>query len=106
MHGKGNYKFKVIDGVLSWRNPEMERYMPVSAEILTRVILLYEKQMRTGIRIWKQIEDNDVQGKTFNQEDPLLFDLATWMEELKNIFENTEPYREKEKWVADQIHLN
>ncbi len=106
MHGKGNYKFKVINGVLSWRNAEMERYMPVSAEILTRVILLYEKQLKTGIRIWKQIEDNDMQGKTFNQEDPLLFELAAWMEELKNIFENTEPYREKEKWVADQIHLN
>ena len=106
MHGKGNYKFKVINGVLSWRNSEMERYMPVSAEILTRVILLYEKQLKTGIRIWKQIEDNDIQGKTFNQEDPLLFELAAWMEELKNIFENTEPYREKEKWVADQIHLN
>ena len=84
----------------------MERYMPVSAEILTRVILLYEKQLKTGIRIWKQIEDNDIQGKTFNQEDPLLFELAAWMEELNNIFENTEPYREKEKWVADQIHLN
>jgi hypothetical protein len=44
MRGKGRYKFKVINGVLSWKNEEMERIMPISAEILTRVIMLYEKE--------------------------------------------------------------
>ena len=63
MHDKGKYKFKVINGILSWKNDEMERFMPVSAEILTRVILLYEKQFKNGIRIWKQIENNDIQNK-------------------------------------------
>ena len=106
MHGNRNYKFKVINGVLSWRNSEMEKYTPVSAEILTRVILLYEKQLKNGIRIWKQIEENDIQGKTFNQEDPLLYELASWMEELQGIFADTEPWREKEKWTNHQIHLN
>jgi hypothetical protein len=106
MHGSRKYKFKVINGVLSWKKDEMERYMPVSAEILTRVILLYEKQFKNGIRIWKQIEENEIQGKTFNHEDPLLNELAAWMEELQGIFANTDPYREKEKWMDNQINLN
>ena len=59
MHGNRRYKFKVINGVLSWKNDEMERFMPVSAEILTRVILLYEKEFKNGIRIWKDIEENN-----------------------------------------------
>lgn len=80
--------------------------MPVSSEILTRVILLYEKQFKNGIRIWKQIEENEIQGNTFNQDDPLLYEMATWMEELKGIFENTDPYREKEKWMGDPFQLN
>ena len=106
MHGSRKYKFKVINGILSWKKDEMERFMPVSAEILTRVILLYEKQFKNGIRIWKQIEDNDIHGKTFNSEDPLLHELASWMEELQGIFENTDPFREKEKWMGDSFHLN
>jgi hypothetical protein len=106
MYGRGNYKFKVIKGVLSWKNSEMERYTPVPAEILTRVILLYEKQLKNGMRIWKQIEENDLQGKTFNQEDPLLSELVVWMEELHGIFANTEPFNEKERWVTDEYHLN
>jgi hypothetical protein len=106
MHGSRKYKFKVINGILSWKNDEMERFMPVSAEILTRVILLYEKQFKNGIRIWKQIEENENQGNTFNQEDPLLYELATWMEELQGIFANTDPFLEKEKWFGDSFHLN
>jgi hypothetical protein len=106
MPGSRKYKFKVINGILSWKNDEMERFMPVSAEILTRVILLYEKQFKNGIRIWKQIEDNEIRGMTFNQEDPLLHELASWMEELQGIFANTDPYREVEKWMVDQFHLN
>jgi hypothetical protein len=106
MYGRKNYKFKVIKGVLCWRNNETQRYMPLPAEILTRVILLYEKQLKNGVRIWKQIEDNDFQGETFNQDDPLLTELATWMEELQGIFENTEPYCEKERSLNDEFHLN
>jgi hypothetical protein len=106
MYGRGNYKFKVIKGVLCWKNKEMQRYMPVSPEILTRVVLLYEKQLKNGMRIWKQIEDNDFQGKTFNQDDPLLHQIATWMQELNGIFENTEPPIEKERWLNDEYHLN
>jgi len=49
MNGKGKYKFKVINGILSWKNDEMERFMPVSGE---------------------------------------------------------EPFREKEKWIENQINLN
>jgi hypothetical protein len=106
MHGKGRYKFKVINGILSWKNDEMERFMPVSAEILTRVILLYEKEFKNGIRIWKQIEDNKNQGIPVNSQDPLFRELSTWMEQLQGIFSNTEPFREKEKWMDDPIHLN
>ena len=106
MRGRGKYKFKVINGIISWKNDEMERFMPVSAEILTRVILLYEKQFKNGIRIWKQIEENEIQGKPINSEDPLLHELAIWMKDRQGIFENTEPFREKEKWTENQISLN
>jgi hypothetical protein len=106
MHGKGRYKFKVINGILSWKNEEMERYMPVSAEILTRVILLYEKELKNGIRIWKQLAENDGQDISINTEDPVFRELATWMDQLQRIFANTEPFREKEKWLDDSIHLN
>jgi hypothetical protein len=106
MHGRKKYKFKVINGILSWKNDEMERYMPVSAEILTRVVLLYEKQLKNGIRIWKQVEENDIQGKTFNHEDPLLNELAEWMEELQGIFANTDPHRDIERWMGDPFQLN
>ncbi len=106
MHGKGRYKFKVINGVLSWKNEEMERFMPVSSEILTRVILLYEKEFKNGIRIWKQIEEHENNGLPANQDDPLFQELATWMEQLQAIFSNMEPYREKGRWMDDPIHLN
>src|SRR5450432_628684 len=106
MNGRGKYKFKVISGILSWKNEEMERFIPVSAEILTRVILLYEKQFKNGIRIWKQLEDQVNQGMTTNSEDPLFQELSDWMEQLQGIFANTEPFREKEKWIDEQINLN
>jgi hypothetical protein len=50
MHGKGRYKFKVINGILSWKNEEMERFMPISPEILTRVILLQQNLQTPKIR--------------------------------------------------------
>ncbi|HEY2648155.1 MAG TPA: hypothetical protein VGI38_03145 [Puia sp.] len=103
MNGKGNYKFKVINGILSWKNDEMERYMPVSAEILTRVILLYEKQFKNGIRIWKILEGEE---QAAHSESPLFHELADWMDQLQGIFDNTEPFREKEKWMGNQINLN
>jgi hypothetical protein len=103
MHGKSRYKFKVLNGILSWKNDEMERFMPVSAEILTRVILLYEKEFKNGIRIWKLMEESD---NPSMQSDLHFAELAKWMEQLQGIFENTEPYREKEKWMDNQVHLN
>ena len=106
MHGKRRYKFKVINGILSWKNDEMERYMPVSSEILTRVILLYEKELKNGIRIWKQLAENDDQEITINAEDPVFRELAIWMDQLQEIFANTEPFREKEKWLDDTVYLN
>jgi hypothetical protein len=106
MNGKGNYKFKVINGILSWKNDEMERFMPVSAEILTRVILLYEKQFKNGIRIWKQMEQQENLELTAYSLDPLFHELADWMDQLQGIFENTDPFRDKEKWMGNQINLN
>ncbi|HZZ75468.1 MAG TPA: hypothetical protein VFE04_06040 [Puia sp.] len=106
MNGKGNFKFKVINGILSWKNDEMERFIPVSAEILTRVILLYEKQLKNGIRIWKQIEQQENQELDAYLEDPYFQQLADWMDQLQGIFENTEPSREKEMWMGTQINLN
>jgi len=106
MRSKGEYKFKVIDGILSWKNDEMERFMPVSAEVLTRVILHYEKEFKSGIRIWQQLMENDNQEMMAKLEDPLLHELATWMEQLQGIFANTEPFREKEKRMDREIHLN
>jgi hypothetical protein len=103
MHGQSRYKFKVINGILSWKNDEMERFMPVSAEILTRVILLYEKEFKSGIHIWKQIEESESRSIQTNLH---YSELAAWMEQLQGIFSNMEPYREKEKWMDDKIHLN
>lgn len=106
MNGKGNFKFKVINGILSWKNHEMERFIPVSAEILTRVILLYEKQLKNGIRIWKQLEQRENLGLDAYLEDPIFQELADWMDQLQGIFEDTEPSREKEIWIGNQINLN
>ncbi len=106
MHGKGRYKFKVINGILSWKNEEMERFIPVSAEILTRVILLYEKEFKNGIRIWKQLRDTKNSAKAGFREDLLMQDLAEWMEQIQTIFANMEPIREKVKWMDDPIQLN
>jgi hypothetical protein len=106
MHGQGKYKFKVIKGILSWRIDEMEKFKPVSAEILTRVILLYEQQFRQGIEIWDQIEEQQDQGMNPLPEDPIYQELAAWMKELRGIFANTDPHREKEKWIDNQINLN
>jgi hypothetical protein len=106
MHGKGKYKFKVINGILSWRNDEMERFMPVSPEILTRVILLYEKQLKTGIRIWKEIGENENEELSVSLSDPLFLELTYWMEQLQEIFANTDPFREKGKWLEGPIQLN
>jgi hypothetical protein len=106
MNGKGKYKFKVISGILSWKNDEMERFMPVSPEILTRVILLYEKQLKNGIRIWKQLEQQENQDLAACSEGPLFQELADWMDQLKGIFANTDPFREKEKWIENQFNLN
>jgi hypothetical protein len=107
MQGKGKYKFKLINGILSWKNEEMERFMPVSAEVLTRVIMLYEKEFKTGIRIWKQLEENITDSNPVNPEDPRFLELADWMEQLQAIFSNMEPYRDKEKWMDEShIHLN
>ena len=105
MRGKGIYKFKVINGVLSWKNDEMEKFMPVSAEILTRVILLYEKELKHGIKIWKEIENKN-SATAPNSESPLFEELADWMEQLQSIFSDTDPFREKEKWRGDYLHLN
>jgi hypothetical protein len=107
MQSKGKYKFKLINGILSWKNEEMERFMPVPAEVLTRVIMLYEKEFKTGIRLWKQLEEGKGISKSVNPEDPRFLELTDWMEQLQGIFSNMEPYREKEKWMDDRhIHLN
>ena len=106
MHGKKGYKFKVINGILSWKNEQMERFMPVSAEVLTRVILLYEKEFKNGIRIWNDLKGKDHRAKTADSDDQLMQELATWMAQLQTIFSNTDPFREKVKWLDDPIHLN
>ena len=106
MHGKRSYKFKVISGVLSWKNEEMDKFMPVSAEILTRVILLYEKEFKKGLEIWKQIEENDKLGISTQSVDILHLELADWMEKLKGIFSDMEPFRKKGRWMDDPIQLN
>lgn len=100
------FKFKVIDGVLSWKNKEMESFKPVSAEVLTRVILLYEKEFKNGIRIWKQLTENEVSSKEIRMNDLFIQELAEWMDHLHGIFENTEPYREKTQLAGLQINLN
>jgi hypothetical protein len=105
MHGKGRYKFKVINGILSWKNEEMERFVPISPEILTRVIMLYEKELKNGIRVWNRIKEKD-SSKTSDSTDPLMQELACWMEQIQAIFANTEPYREKVKWMDDPVQLN
>jgi len=106
MRSNGKYKFKVIDGILSWKNDEMERFIPVSAEVLTRVILLYEGEIKNGIRIWKQLAESEALEVNSKLNDPMIQELSYWMEHLHRIFENTEPFREKEKWLDNSIHLN
>jgi hypothetical protein len=106
MRSNGKYKFKVIDGILSWKNDEMERFIPVSSEVLTRVILLYEGEIKNGIRIWKQLAESETFEVNAKLNDPMIQELSDWMEHLHRIFENTEPFREKEKWMDNSIHLN
>jgi hypothetical protein len=106
MRGKGRYKFKVIDGVLSWKNEEMEKYMPISAEILTRVIMLYENEFKHGIQVWNKIKEKEPSENPADIKDPLMQELARWMEELQAIFSNTEPVREKLSWMDGPVHLN
>ena len=109
MNRKRKYKFKVIDGILSWKNTEMDRYTAVSPEILTRVILLYEKQMKNGLKLWQDIE---AEQKNLGSESQLLElyqQLVSWMENLHGVFGDTEPQKEKEKerWVEEMpINLN
>lgn len=107
MNGKGSYKFKVINGKLSWKSPEMERYMPVSAEILTRVIMLYEKEIKNGLDLWNEIEEEQKNTISEVHMSQLYEQLVNWMEQLKGIFSDTEPFREKGKWGGDHyIHPN
>ncbi len=106
MRGKGRYKFKVINGVLSWKNEEMDKFMPISAEILTRVIMLYENEFKHGIHVWNKIKEKEHSENPADLKDPLMQELAGWMEQLQAIFSNTEPFREKLSWMDDRVHLN
>jgi len=106
MRSKGRYKFKVINGVLSWKNEEMEKFMPISAEILTRVIMLYENEFKHGIHMWNKIKEKDSSENPADVKDPVMQELAQWMEQLQAIFSDTEPLREKVRWIDDQFHLN
>jgi len=109
MNGNGKYKFKVIDGILSWRKSEMERFVPVSPEVLTRVILLYEKQMKNGLQLWQDIEAEQKNLASENNLLELYQQLVSWMENLHGVFGDTEPSKEKEKerWVEEiPINLN
>ena len=78
--------------------------MPVSAEILTRVILLYEKEFKNGVRIWNLL--NDKESAKNPGKDLHMQELAEWMEQIQTIFADTEPFREKVKWMEDPIQLN
>ena len=102
MYGKSRYKFKVINGVLSWKNEEMERFMPLSAEILTRVILLYERELNNGIHIWKRMEE--AEGPV--DSDLHFAELTAWLDSLRGIFANIDPQKEKDNWFEDNIYLN
>jgi hypothetical protein len=106
MQGKGKHKFKVIDGILSWRSEEMERFVPIPPEILTRVILLYESQFKEGIKIRELMEEQEKLGMKGNSEDFLYRELFAWMKELRGIFGNTELPREREKWTDRNFNLN
>ena len=86
MNGKGRYKFKVINGILSWKNEEMDRYMPVSAEILTRVVLLYEKEIKNGLDLWNEIEEEQKHTISDINMSRLYEQLVSWMEHLQGIF--------------------
>lgn len=103
MHRKENYKFKIIHGKLYWKNDEMEKFIPVSSEVLTRVIELYESQVSEGIKIWDQFEK---QGIRTTDEDPAFREFAKWMKSLRAIFSDTDPFREKERWTDNPVHLN
>jgi len=99
------YKFKLINGILSWKNDEMDRYMPVSPEILSRVILLYEKDMKDGIEMWKKWKAS-CKNNPASDNDPMFSEFSKWMESQSGIFGNIEPFRERTKWMDDQMHLN
>jgi len=80
--------------------------MPISPEILTRVILLYEREFKNGIQVWKKIKEKESTERNAGSDDPLMQELARWMEQLQAIFANTEPFREKVKWMDDPVQLN
>jgi hypothetical protein len=85
----------------------MENYTPVSPEILTRVILLYEKEIQSGLDLWNEIEKTQKHPISDRQMSSLYEELVHWMEHLKGIFSDTDPFREKDRWNGDcQINLN
>jgi len=103
-HGN-RYKFKLINGILSWKNDEMDRFMPVSPEILSRVILLYENEMKDGLEMWKKWKSSSGDDPVPDTEQ-LFSEFSKWMDSLSSIFGNIEPFRERTKWMDDHMHLN
>ena len=53
---------------------------------------------------WNRTENRDREQQenlelSVCSEDPLFNELSDWMDQLQGIFENTDPFREKEKWI-------
>ncbi len=105
MNGKGDYKFRVMKGVLCWKSNEMERFMPVSAEILTRVLMLYEKEIKNGLDLWNAIEAEQKELISPAHLTGLYQELIEWMESLKTFFGNTETFNKKNA-LSEEFEIN
>jgi hypothetical protein len=106
MNGRGRYKFKVIKGILCWKSPEMDRFMPLSAEILTRVLMLYEKEIKNGLDLWNAIEIEQKEMISPRNLSELYGELVHWMENLKSIFGNAEPFDGGHGVLNEDFHIN
>jgi hypothetical protein len=106
MNSKGRYKFKVIKGILCWKSNEMDRFMPLSAEILTRVLMLYEKEIKNGLDLWNAIEVEQKEMMSPVNLSELYKELINWMENLKSIFGNAEPFSGGHSILSEDFNIN
>jgi hypothetical protein len=52
--------------------------------------------------VWNKIKEKESLENAADIKEPLMQELAHWMEQLQAIFSNTDSFREKVKWMTTQ----